>query len=244
MKRNEENTSAVRGNCQRIILRHCVNRVEVLCDHDRELMTEFSLVCVRRLGKYLPLKFFLSMFHPVLDANVHKEIEKDRLIITHAAAGFDSGQDKAAVDVDGLFEATREIDTEFVRKLTTPFFSIRVRYEDFIEVRKRRIVSLVGVVFDLMGNWRDKLPLAGNLRNTYTDKRYKEVLCELLHLYNVETRMLSNSFTFHGPGAKLKDLFAERLFVTMEETAEDLCSEFTMRVYGEGGHPSQPPSDE
>jgi hypothetical protein len=242
MERAEGSISTRGGYAQGSIRQEGVSRVGILCDHDMELMTEFSRVCVRRLGKHLPFKLFLSFFQPVLDANVHKEITKDKLVITHAAAGFDRGMDRAEMDVDGLFEMTREIDNEFVRKLSSPLFSIDIRYEDFAEIRKRRIVSLVSMVFDLMGNWRDIMSLADNLKNAYTAKRYREFLGELLHLYNIETRILSNSFTLYGPAVKMKDLFAEKLFATMEKTAEDLCAEYTRRVYGDGDRPSAGPA--
>jgi hypothetical protein len=241
VKRTAGSISTPDGYCQGSIPRHGVSRVDMLCDHDRELMSEFSRVCIRRLGKYLPLKLFLSLFRQVLEVNVQKEIEKDRLIITHAAAGFDEGKDRAAMDIDGLFEMTREIDNDFVKKMATPLFSIEVRYEDFSAIRKSRIVCLVNMIFDLMGKWRDVLSFAANLKNTYTGKRYGEVLGELLYLYNIETRMLSNSFTFYGPAGKVKDLFAEKLFATMEGTAEDLCEEYTRRVYGDGDRPSAGP---
>jgi len=77
-----------------------MDMVGVLCDRDREMMLEFSGLCVRRLNNHLPLKIFLSLFQPFLDANVLKEVEKDRLIIEHAAAGFERGQTSADVDVD------------------------------------------------------------------------------------------------------------------------------------------------
>jgi hypothetical protein len=236
-KQTAGGTSTLGGDC-RGAGSDIARRVGELCDHDRQLMTEFGNACVRRLGKFVPLKLFLSRFQPVLDANVHKEIEKDRLIITEAAAGFGRGQDRAAVDVDGLFERTREIDAEFVRKLSTPLFSIDVRYEDFAEVRKGRILCLIDMVFDLMCNWRDALPFPENLKNTYAEKDYRELLGRLLHLYNIETRMLSNSFSFHGPAAMVKDLFAEKLFATMERTAGDICTEYTRKVYGDVDRPS------
>ncbi len=202
-----------------------------LCDHDKGMMLEFSGICVKRLGRYLPLKFFLSLFQHVLDANVFKEIEKDRLVIEHAAAQFEGGVDKAAVAVDVLFEKTKGIDEEFIRKLSTPLLSIEVRYEDFAEVRKKRILSFVDMVFDVMGKWQDDLSYADNMKNTYEEKNYREILREVLHLYNVETRMLSNSFTFFGPAGRVKDLFAEKLFTTMEKTAEDIAAEYTRKVY-------------
>jgi hypothetical protein len=211
--------------------------VGALCDQDKGMMLEFSRVCVRRLGRHLPLKFFLSLFQHVLDANVLKEIEKDRLIIEHAATGFERGMDRGAVDVDGLFERTRGIDDEFIRKLSTPILSIEVRYEDFAEIRKKRIVSFVGMAFDVMGKWQDVLSFADNVKNTYEEKNYREFLLEVLHLYNIETRMLSHSFTFSGPAGKVKDLFAKKLFTTMEKTAEDIAAGYTRKVYDDKGRP-------
>ena len=87
------------------------------------------------------------------------------------------------------------------------------------------------MVFDLLPNWQDKVPFPFIVKTTFTEEGYLKVLREVLHLYNVETRMLSNSFTFHGPAGKVKDLFAERLFTTMEKTAGEIALEYTRRVY-------------
>jgi hypothetical protein len=234
MNHAKDSSSAPSGHCHSSVP-DGVGRAEALCEHDRELMIEFSKVCVGRLGRYLSLKLFLSLFQQVLEANVHKEIKKDCLIIKHAAACFDMGKNRAAMDVDGLFEMTREIDDDFIKKLSTPLFSIEVRYEDFSEIRKKRIVSFANLVFDLLVNWQDTLPFNDNMKSAYPEKKYREVLGELLHLYNVETRMLSNSFTFHGPAGRIKDLFAEKLFVTMEKTAAEVVAQYTRRLYGAGG---------
>jgi len=93
-----------------------MNKVDVLCDMDREMMLEFSGLCVRRLNAHLPLKLFLSLFQHFLDANVLKEIEKNRLIIEHAAAGFERGRNSAGMDVNELFEITKKVDKEFLNK--------------------------------------------------------------------------------------------------------------------------------
>ena len=208
-----------------------MNKVEVLCDRDREMMLEFSGLCVRRLNAHLSFKLFLSLFQPFLDANVLKEIEKDRLIIEQAAAGFESGKDRSDMDVNELFEITKKVDKEFLKKLSTPVFSMEVRYDDFAEIRKRRIVSIVNMVFDLLCNWHVALPFADIVKNTFVEKSYQELLIEVLHLYNVETRLLSNSITFHGPAGRVKDLFAEKLFDTMEKTAGEIAVAYTRKVY-------------
>lgn len=208
-----------------------MSKVDVLCYSDREMMMEFSRLCVRRLNNYLPLKLFLSLFQHFLDANVLKEIEKDRLIIEHAAVEYERGREREHIDLSELFEMTREVDKEFIKKLTNPLFSIEIRYDDFAEIRKKRIAAFVKMVFDLLSNWQNNVPFAHIVKNTFTDDSYRKVLREVLHLYNVETRMLSNSFTFHGSAGRVKDLFAEKLFVTMERTADDIAVLYTRKVY-------------
>jgi hypothetical protein len=208
-----------------------MSKVGALCDNDREMMLEFSGLCVRRLNNYLPLKLFLSLFQHFLDANVLKEIEKDRLIIEHAAVGFERGKERLEMDVNGLFEMTREVDKEFVKKLSNPVFSIEVRYDDFAEIRKKRILSLINMVFDLLCNWQDASPFPEIVKRTFAEKSYREVLGEVLHLYNIETRMLSNSITLHGPAGRVKDLFTEKLFATMEKTAGDIAVAYARKVY-------------
>ena len=214
-----------------------MSKIDVLCDTDREMMLEFSRLCVSRLNNYLPLKLFLSAFQHFLDANVLKEIEKDRLIIEHAAVHFESGGSRDDMDVNYIFEMTIKVDDEFVNKLSNPLFSVMIRYDDFAEIRKKRIAAFVNMVFDLLRNWQDEVPFFHIVKTTFLEESYREVLKEVLHLYNVETRMLSNSFTFHGPAGRVKDLFAERLFTTMEKTAGEIALEYTRRVYVDKADP-------
>ncbi len=135
-----------------------MSKVDVLCDTDREMMLEFSRLCVSRLNNYLPLKLFLSPFQHFLDANVIKEIEKDRLIIEYAATHFERGRDRDDMDINDIFEMTIKVDDEFVNKLSNPFFSVVIRYDDFAEIRKKRIAAFVNMVFDLLRNWQDEVP--------------------------------------------------------------------------------------
>lgn len=212
-----------------------MKKAETLCNNDREIMSEFSRLCLKRLDSYLPLKLFLSVFQHFYDANVLKEVEKNRLIILHAAAAFHKGQERGEIDVTELFEMTKGVDHEFVKKVSNPFFSLTIRYDDFAEVRKKRIDSSISMVFELLRNWQDELPFADNVRSTYEENIYREVISEMLHLYNLETRMLSNSITLHGPAGRAKDLFAEKLFTTMEKTAKDIAALHTLKVYADNG---------
>jgi len=230
LKQSVSGSSSHDGH-DRDIVRGEVRKVDVLCDKDREMMLEFSRLCVKRLNNHLPIKLFLSLFQQFFDANVLKEIEKNRSIILHAASGFERGKDRAEMDVNELFELTKKVDTEFVRKTSNPLFSLEVRYDDFAEIRKKRIASLATMVFDLFCNWHTVAHFHHVVKSTYTEERYKEMLSEVLHLYNVETKMLSKSITFHGPAGRVKDLFAEKLFTTMEKTAGDIAVVYTRKVY-------------
>jgi len=149
-----------------------MSKVDVLCDTDREMMLEFSRVCVSRLNNYLPLKLFLSPFQHFLDANVIKEIEKDRLIIKYAAELFEAGSIRDELDINGIFEKTKKVDEEFINKLSTPFFSIAIRYDDFAEIRKKRIAALVNMALDLLGNWQDGLPFYDIVKTTFEEESY------------------------------------------------------------------------
>jgi hypothetical protein len=211
-----------------------MNKVDILCGTDREMMLEFSRLCVGQLNNHLPLKIFLSLFQHFLDANVLKEIEKDRLIIEHAAAAFERGNGKAVINADEVFEMTKKTDHEFIKKLSNPLISIKLRYDDFAEIRKRRIASFSGMVFNLLGNWNDGLSFTDVVKHTFGEESYRRVLSELLHLYNIETRLLSKSITFHGPAGKARDLFAEKLFAIMEKAAGDISMKYARRIYEEG----------
>lgn len=150
-----------------------MTRVDILCDTDREMMLEFSSLCVGHLNNHLPLKMFLSLFQHFLDANVLKEIEKDRLIIEHAAAAFERGEGRTAVSADEVFEMTKKVDRSFIKMLSTPLFSMELRYDDFAEVRKKRIVSFSGMVFNLLENWDDGLSFADVVKRTFGEEDYR-----------------------------------------------------------------------
>lgn len=207
--------------------------LEALCTADREMMLEFSARCMNRLNNHLPLRLLLAPFQPFLDANVLKEIEKNQLIIKHAAVAFKGNMDSAGINIDSLFEMTKKIDEQFLRKLSHPFFSLEIRYDDFAEIRKKRIASFITMSFNLLNNWDDRSSFPEIVRKTFSETRYREVLGEVLHLYNVETRMLSCSSTLTGPAGRAKDFCAEKLFATMENTAREIAIAYARNIFME-----------
>lgn len=207
----------------------------MLCKKDAEMLHDFSRRCIGRLSRHLPLRIFLSLFQRFLNANVVKEAEKDRLIIEQASAIFEAGRERGNEDIDEIFEKGKEVDSDFIRKVSVPPLTIEVRYDEISDIRRKRIVCLGNTVFELLGNWNDAVPFPVIVKSTYTERRFTEVLGEILHLYNLETRMLGNSITFHKPADKVKDLFARRLFSDMEDTAGEIAGDYTRRIYAGKG---------
>ncbi|MBA4373976.1 MAG: hypothetical protein C0402_14090 [Thermodesulfovibrio sp.] len=212
-----------------------MSRVSALCEADSEMMMDFSSRCVERLSSHAPLKLFLSPFKGLLDANVRKEIAKDRMVMEYASSVFEKGNNRTAVDLEGLFESTKKIDSEFVKKFSNPFLSIRIRHDDFADIRKQRISAFIEMVFELLGNWQEGTPFPHIVRQTYTKEGYRTVLSEILHLYNVETKLLGNSITGRGPTAIMTGVFADKLFSTMEILAGEIAEDYSRRTFPNAG---------
>lgn len=213
-----------------------MDKISVLHKTDEELLREFSKRCIGRIERHRPAKLFLSPFRHFLEANVGKEIEKDRLIIEHAAKAHQKGDTIEEIDVFLVFEKTKEIDRVFVEKVSVPPLSIKVRYEDIGETRRKRIVLLSGMVFDLLGAWGTECSFAGLVRNVYSETRFSELIGEMLHLYNLETRLLGASIRLLPPADRAKDFLMTKLFITMEDVARDLVRDCARGIYS-GGAP-------
>lgn len=208
-----------------------MSKVRVLCEADREMMLDFSGRCVARLNSHAPLKLFLAPFHGLLDANVLKEIEKDRLVMEQAAAAFLGGNSKSSISLEDLFESTRQIDAEFIKKFSSPVLTLRIRHDDFSDVRKKRITAFIEMVYALLGNWQEGSLFPQVLQQTYTEEGYRTVLAEILHLYNVETKLLGNSLTGRGPAALMTGIFADKLFRIMEGLAQEIARDYACRAF-------------
>ena len=212
------------------------NKVEILCGRDHAMLSEFS----RRALVHIIGRPFRSLQLPFvgeyMNANVLKEADKDRIIIEHAADGMKAGISPDDLDVETVFKQTQEVDHQFVKKISIPSLSIQVRYEDIAEVRKKRIRCLSAAVYDLLGNWQDPVPFEARVSTVYSKQELKELMREVLHLYNQETLILSHSIKFFHPFNIAINSFAETVFDAMELAAEELTADCIAALYGEKGH--------
>ena len=207
-----------------------MDRVGILCEKDSTMMHEFSRRSLDRINRHSLLSLALTFFSAYLEANVRKEVEKDRLIIGEAAAAFEAGRPACDLDLEAIFEKTKEIDKTFLADLMIPPFSISVHYSDFADIRIQRIWRISRTVYALLGKWPDNEAFFDAVKRSYTGEVFKEIIKEILHLYNLETRMLGDAI--RSPFQTALRAGIETVFHAMEETMEELSNECTMKIYG------------
>jgi hypothetical protein len=208
-----------------------MDKVGVLCVKDKAMLVEFSSRVLQRIsGRTLFLH--LPFITDYLEANVRKEAEKDRIIIAHAAAAFPSCAGDEALVVDSLFEETKSVDAAFVKTLLIPSIAITVRYEDIADIRKKRIQRLLKGVYKLLAQWEEAVSFEECVRKAYSERRFKEDLGEMLHLYSLEIRSLNNSIRFLSPLKGAVNFFADALFDAMQAASTGLVRDCGKKIFG------------
>jgi hypothetical protein len=210
-----------------------VNKAEVLCDRDRAMLTAFSERALARITGRSLNALLLPLVTEYMNANVMKEVEKDRIIIEQAVSAFKAGTSVENLAVDDIFEMTKGVDKNFVKGLLIPSLAIKVKYEDIADIRKKRITCLSRAVFTLVENWADSLPFETRIRQSYSEQEFKTTMAEILHLYNQETRALSSSIHFLNPFNPAIQFIAGTLFDAMEAAARDLTADCATKIFGE-----------
>lgn len=208
-----------------------MDKAGILCEKDRDMMYEFSRRSLQSLNTGSLLSVTLSFFSVYMQANVKKEVEKDRLIIEEAVDAFEAGRPVCDLDLEDIFEKTKRVDRAFLDSLMIPSFSISVRYGDFADIRIRRIWRIARTVYSLLAKWPDSASFCDVVRNVYTEKEFKEIIVEILHLYNLETRMLGDAI--RSPFHKAMVARLESLFRAMERAMEELAALYSKNIFGD-----------
>ena len=196
-------------------------------------MHSFSRQSLSRAGQHSLLLAGLPLFSAYLDANVRKEIDKDRLIIEMASEKYNAGKPVCDLDLEDVFEKTKQIDKVFVNNLSIRSLSFHIRYSDFADIRIHRIWLISKTVYALLANWPEEASFAAAARTAYTGTKFKERLVDILHLYNEETKILSNSLRLFGPLNKAVGSYAEIMYQAMEEITNDITDVVTKKIYGD-----------
>ncbi len=210
-----------------------MDRVGILCRKDGIMMHEFSRRSLTRIRGGRVLSLALSFFSSSMEANVRKEVEKDRLIIREAAAAFTAGRAACDLDLEEIFEKTKKTDEAFLKGLTMSSFTIAVHYSDFADIRIQRIWRISKTVYALLGKWPDEASFADAARAAYGAKEFRKIIVEILHLYSLETRMLGDAI--RSPFHSAIRFSVEALFLAMEEATEELADSYAGKIYETAG---------
>lgn len=197
------------------------------------MMYSFSQQSLKRAGNRSMLLSTLPFFSSYLDANVKKEVDKDRLIIETAAREFAAGRPVCDLDLEDIFDKTKEIDKTFLNNLIIPSLSFHVRYSEFADIRIQRIWLISKMVYTLLAKWPDTASFDDAVKTAYSDKRFKERLADILHLYNEETLILSKSIRLFGPLNKVVGSYAEIMYQAMEEITDAITGHYAKKIYGD-----------
>lgn len=208
-----------------------MDNVGILCDKNNDFLHDYSRRCIERLTGHSLFSVSLPFLSAYLEANIKKETDKDRIIIEHAAKALAAGKEAGDANIDELFEKTKIVDRAFVRSLLIPSFSIQVRYQDIADIRKKRIARLSTTAGEVLRAWGSARSFSAVVRKTYSEPQFREILLDILHLYNLETRNLTDSISFFSPFNRAIGMFAENVFDTMETVAAAMVDEYAARLF-------------
>ncbi len=209
-----------------------MDKLAILCDKDSHMMFEFSRQSLDRLGSQALLLGGLPFFSTYLDANVKKELDKDRLIIGEAFCAHASGKPVCDLDLEDVFDKTKDIDRVFLKRMPLSS-SFIVCYSDFADIRLRRIWRISKTVYALLEHWPDSSTFDEAVKRTYTEDRFKGIISEILHLYSEETKMLGRSLRLMPPLNAAAQKFTEKLYSAMESVTEDIAGRYAGKIFGE-----------
>lgn len=212
-----------------------MNRVDLLCAMERYMMEEFSRRTTEGLKRHTLFRLMLGPFESFLSINVRKEVEKDRQIILQAASLSSAAQFPTQQDIQRLTESARAIDQNFLTQAAGFPINITINYHDIEPVRRQRIQRIMAESHALFRQWQNPIRLRTALAERYDAQQFRKLLYDILHLYSLETRLLSNSIRMPGVLTIARDSVARTVFEVMEAVAGQLAAELTGRLYRRSG---------
>lgn len=159
--------------------------------------------------------------------NVEKEQRKDALVIRRAE------QDPGPIAVSELLAAGREIDREFLQRVSAFPIGVVIRYEAIGDVRRHRIESLFAATRRILAAWPAGGDARSALRACYTRREFEEALGQHLLLYAHETRAVASSLRLPLVLLPLREMLASSLHAIMRNNAARIAGEAARATHPE-----------
>lgn len=208
-----------------------MDRVGLLCTMDRYMMEEFSRRTAEGLKQHTLFRMMLGPLQSFLEINVRKEVEKDRQVITHAASLSSANQFPTQQDIQRLLKLARDVDQTFLHQAAGFPINIRINYHDIEPVRQQRIQRILSESHALFRQWQTPTHLRSVVAERYDAMQYRKLLYDILHLYSLETKLLSHSVRMPGVLSFARDSLSQTVYEVMESVAQQLTQQLAGSMY-------------
>jgi hypothetical protein len=198
---------------------------------DRYMLEEFSRRTAQGLRQHTLFRLMLGPLQSFLEINVNKEVEKDRQVILHAASLVRAGKFPTQQDTQHLLDLARDIDRAFLQQIEILPVHLSIQYHDIEPIRQQRIQCLLNESHQLLRQWQTMTCLRNALAMMYDVQPFSKLLFDILHLYSLETKMLSHSVRMPGLIAFARDSVTQTVYVVMESVARQLSDELAGRLF-------------
>jgi len=212
-----------------------MDRARHLAGLNGRLLAAFSDRSIETLRATSALRLVLPRVAPLLALNVEKEVRKDALAFRAAAAAAAAGAAPDRRTAEGVLEATRSIDREFIRRLEDFPIRLEISYARVAPVRLRRIERLLEAAYRLLARWPPRMRLRAVIQAEYSADAFEHLVLEMLRLYAEEAGALASAVRLPALLAPLAAPLARRLEATMSEVALRLARDATARVVRRSG---------
>ncbi len=208
-----------------------MNKVDVLCHMNQSMMEAFSQQTITKLQEHTLFKLALPVFNSFLELNVRKEVDKDSRVIRCAAKLYQAGSTPTDQDVHELLRRAKEIDQTFLQNISTLPITINLNYAQIEKVRQQRMQILLHESYRVFTEYSNAPKITLALTAIYEKHEFKALLYDILHLYSLETRLLSRSVKMPSVMFVARDALTQTVFATMQSVAKSLVAHMYERVY-------------
>ncbi|MCX7794136.1 MAG: hypothetical protein N2257_07030 [Thermodesulfovibrionales bacterium] len=208
-----------------------MNKLQMISKEYGSLMHTFSARTIDNLRHQAFFRVLMPAISKFIDDNVEKEIKKDSLAIKLIFDAFNLERKVSKTEFDKIIEKTKRIDEEFLEKTSSVPLSLKIPYNEVEELRRRRIETLARFVCTILHHWMDEESLHSAIRLAYKKEDLKKLIFNILHLYNLETKILSSSVKLPLILKPAKESLSRALFDTMESVAREIAEEWSARFF-------------
>lgn len=208
-----------------------MDRAGLLCAMDRYMLEEFSRRTTQGLRQHALFRLLLGPLRDFLESNVNKEIEKDRQVILHAASLVQADKFPTGQDTQHLLELARDIDRAFLQQTVILPVELDIQYREIEPIRQQRIQSLLNETHQLLRQWQTMTCLRNALAMLYDAPQFAKLIFDILHLYSLETRLLSHAVRLPGLISFARESLTQNVYVVMESVARPLSTELANRLF-------------